>query len=230
MDIKKYVAPVALLAALVGMGACSSAPPTIQSGPDAETTFDGLTLVDNTKMAKVWARSDIDLNGYTKLLPVITNVTYATVRHENTQMARRTNQENFALSDKEKQNFETSAAEVIAEEFAKSQKFTITDQPGEGVLVVRVEILDVASKVPADDFPGRQQVYVRTIGDAGLVLELYDAESKQILARAVDRQEFSYPGDQMRLSSPFMNAAQVKNGLSRWASRLVQGLDSLKTN
>lgn len=209
-------------------GACASSPPSIQTGPDAETTFDGLVRVDNTSMKQVWVRPDIDLNSYSKIMPVIAETQFASAPSVSRAMAMRTNQENFPMSDEEKQRFESAVREVFTAEFAKSQKFQSVDQPGEGVLMVRLELLDVKSKVPPEGM-GPGQTYVRSVGDAGLVVELYDSQSKQILARAADRREFDYPGDRIQLTSRGMNQAQVKRGLETWARIMVAGLDSMKT-
>lgn len=215
-----------LFAIATALGACSTQPPTIQSGPGAETTFDGLVAVDNTALSKVWVRPGIDLNGYTKVLPVITDIQYAAAREYKGNMSLRSGQDNFPMSDAEKERFETAAKEIFLEEFAKSEKFQLTDQPGDDVLFIRVGILDVTSKVPPES-PG-QRIYVRSLGDAGLVLEVYDSKEKQILARAADRRDFSFPGDQIRMTSRGINESQVRQGLKAWARVLVNGLDSMK--
>lgn len=218
---------VAGLLAISGLlGACTSAPAKFQTGPDAETTFDGLVRVDNTVLSKVWARPDTELTEYTKVLPVVTGVQFRPAKKVYASSARRTNQENFPLSDAEKERFEIAVKETFQEEFAKSEKFELTDQPGDDVLLIRVEILDVASNLPPDA-PG-QTLYVRTIGEAGLVLEVFDSKGKQILLRAADRRAFTFPGDQIRMTSRGLTASQVKNGLRGWARVLVKGLDSIK--
>ncbi|MCW8846521.1 MAG: DUF3313 domain-containing protein [Gammaproteobacteria bacterium] len=209
-------------------GACASSPPSIQTGPDAETTFDGLVRVNNTSMNKVWVRPDIDLNSYSKVMPVIAETRYASVRSTSVSVARKMGQDNFALSDDEKMRFQAAVNEIFLAEFAKSQKFQLVDQPGEDVLLVKVELLDVASSVPPQNL-GRETIYVRKIGEAGLLLELYDSQSNQVLARASDKREFKYPGDRMELSISGMNANQVKRGLEAWARLMVAGLDSMKT-
>ena len=219
----------AVLLVVAGLtGACASSPPSIQTGPGAETTFDGLVRVDNTSMDKVWVRPDIDLNSYSKVIPVIAEIQYASARSVSRSMAMRTNQENFPMSDEEKQRFESAVREVFTAEFAKSQKFQVVDQPGDDVLMVRLELLDVRSTVPPEGM-GPGQTYVRSVGDAGLVVELYDSQSKQILARAADRREFDYPGDRVQMTSRGMNESQVKRGLEAWARLMVTGLDSMKT-
>ena len=58
---------IALLAATAALAACSSTA-TFQTGPDAEMTHDGLTRMDNTVLDAVWARTDIDVVGYKKVM------------------------------------------------------------------------------------------------------------------------------------------------------------------
>ena len=73
-------------AALVG---CETAPPTIQTGPDAELTFDGLHKVDNSQADLAWARPDFDISGYTKIWPVGAGIEYRQVKDKGrSSMAR----------------------------------------------------------------------------------------------------------------------------------------------
>ena len=46
---------------------CSSSP-AVQTGPDAEMTFDGLTRIDNSVANLAWMRADIDLSHYRKII------------------------------------------------------------------------------------------------------------------------------------------------------------------
>ena len=65
----RRIAGAAALAVAVSLAAgCAGRTPTIQTGPGAETTFDGLVRVDNTTMSKVWVREDINLSAYDKLM------------------------------------------------------------------------------------------------------------------------------------------------------------------
>ncbi len=49
--------------------ACASAPPTLQTGPDAERTFDGLVRVDNSRFRDAWADPEVDFSSYNKVMP-----------------------------------------------------------------------------------------------------------------------------------------------------------------
>lgn len=60
--------PISFLLALAAAGCTSTGPATIQAGPDAEMSFDGLHKVDNSKADLAWARPDFDLSGYNKIV------------------------------------------------------------------------------------------------------------------------------------------------------------------
>ena len=59
---------LALVFAIVLVG-CETGPPTIQTGPEAELSFDGLHKVNNSKADAAWARPDFDISSYTKIMP-----------------------------------------------------------------------------------------------------------------------------------------------------------------
>jgi hypothetical protein len=47
---------------------CSTAQPTIQTGPDAQVSYDGLHLVDNSRLKQAWVDPDIDFTRYNKIM------------------------------------------------------------------------------------------------------------------------------------------------------------------
>ena len=56
-----------LAVAIFAIAGCTSTP-TFQTGDDAERSFDGLTMMDNTTMGAVWAREDIDITSFRKVM------------------------------------------------------------------------------------------------------------------------------------------------------------------
>jgi hypothetical protein len=56
MGLYRLIGTAAILAFLAG---CQSEP-TVQSGPDAEVTYDGLYRVDNSVMKMAWVKPDLD--------------------------------------------------------------------------------------------------------------------------------------------------------------------------
>jgi hypothetical protein len=214
-----------LCAGVVALGACT-AQPTLQTGPDAEVTFDGLTKVDRTIMDAVWVREDIDLTGYDKVLLVGAGIEYRPTRGPQSGSTRTTavpsTRNEFSLSEDQKARVRETVGQAFLDELSKSEVFEIVDQPGPDVLSVKGGLLDVVSNVPPESL-GRGNIYLSQVGEATLVLELRDSQTDAILLRAVDRRA-AEPMTAMPMSS-VTNAAEVRRLANRWARLLRNGLE-----
>jgi len=111
--------------------------------------------------------------------------------------------------------FEALVAETFLQEMRKIERFELVTEAGPDVLMIRGNLLDVVSYVPADEFS-------RT---ATLVLELRDSETTAILARSVDRRAAQSAGRTMFESNRVTNASEVRRLVRFWATRLREGLD-----
>jgi hypothetical protein len=188
-----------------------------------EVSHDGLVRVEKSKKFQgVWLRPGDDLSGYTKMLVLPAEIHYK--RPPSKSMSR----ENFPLSDEQKARLTTAMREVADEEIGAKGGWQRTDKPGPDVLVVRGGLIDLVVKIPPDLPAGRGDTYVTSFGEATLVVELYDSQSMQILARIADRQEAEPAGG--RMQSVEMSAMpEVKRVLRRWAVRLREALDLART-
>jgi len=204
---------------------CSTTTPTIQQGPDAEVSFDGLHKVDNPRASLAWARPDFDISGYTKIWLVGAGIEYRQVKDRGrTSMATRSGSGPYFIDDKARERFEKNVTEVFAEEMAKTERFELVDGPGPGVLMVRGGLLDVISYVPPETV-GRTEVYLRSVGEATLVLELRDSETGTILARSIDRRAAEQAGGSLQYSTTVTNSAEARRLIRRWAVQLREALD-----
>ncbi|MHC4532294.1 MAG: DUF3313 family protein, partial [Planctomycetota bacterium] len=188
--MKKINSVLRLMTALffaVVLVACTTAPPTIQTGPDAELSFDGLHMVDNSQADVAWARPDFDISGYTKIWLVGAGIEYRQVKNRGRTSVDRTRGGPYFIDDKSRAQFEELVGTVFREELEKIEKYELVDGPGPDVLMVRGGLLDVTSYVPPDPVGGRSVVFLSSVGEATLVLELRDSETGTILARSVDR-------------------------------------------
>lgn len=208
--------------------ACTTAPqtlPTIQTGPEAELSFDGLHKVDNSRADGAWARPDFDISGYSKILPVSAGVEYRQVKDRGRSAMVRSQGGPYFIDDKARGQFERLVADTFAEELQKAEGYEIVDEPGPDVLIVRGGILDVVSYVPPEPVGSRSYVYLSSVGEATLVLELRDSESGTILARAVDRRAAETIGGTFRHSNSVTNSAEARRLIRHWATRLREGLE-----
>ena len=215
------------LGVAIGLTACTTAAPTIQAGPHAEVSYDGLHKVDNSNADEAWARPDIDLSGYTKLWPLGFGVEYRQVRDRGNTAAGRSQGGPYFVDEETRARFETLVLVIFAEELKKIERYELVEGPGSDVLIVEGSLLDVISFVPPKPIGGRSNIYLSSVGEATLVLELRDSESRTILARSIDRRAAETPGTGVSYtqSSSVSNAADVKRLIRRWAARLREGLD-----
>jgi hypothetical protein len=216
--------------AFIALSGCTSTP-EFQSGPDAEVTHDGLTRLDKTVMDAVWARTDIDLSSYNKIMLEGIGIEYRPVKGPYSGRAgtgsvhRRTDTE-FQLDDKTKAVVREEISGAFVDELSQSGSFEIVDEPGPNILTVRVALLDVVSMVPPDTI-GRGSVYLDRVGEATLVLELRDSTSNAILARAVDRRAAETGTGRMLESNTVTNRSEVRRLGRAWARLVRRGLETL---
>ncbi len=118
--------------------------------------------------------------------------------------------------------------EVVREEFraelAKSEKFTIVDEPGPDVLMIRGALLDVVSFVPDDTGASNVNICLSSVGEATLVLEIRDSISEAILVRAIDRRAAEDMFGMFE-ANRVTNAAEVRRLVASWARALRTSLD-----
>ena len=115
---------------------------------------------------------------------------------------------------------------MFDEELQRSEHFTVTDEPGPDALIIVGGLHDIVSQVPPEDV-GRSEVWIRTVGEATLVIELRDSLSNEVVYRAVERRAAENMGNQMIRANTATTWAEVRRWARRWAVRLREGLDSV---
>lgn len=214
---------------VVGSAGCStpiiSPPPSIQTGPNAEVSFDGLHRVDHTRVHMAWAIPDIDLSGYTKILPVHSGIEYAPATNRGDTPEARASGGPFIMDDETRARFEALVDEVFIEELQKSERFDVVDEPGPDVLIVEGILLNVTSHKPPDPVGGRSYLYVGAYVEASLAMEVRDSESNRILARAVDRRAASTKAGYYSNQNVARTTEEVGGLIRFWGSQLRELLE-----
>jgi len=217
------------------LAACTAAePPRLQTGTDAETTFDGLTRVDNTIMDSVWTRPDIDLTAFRKVLFVPVGVSYRDVEPSDPTRAlrrstrsRTTELREFQLDAATKAYFEAEIGAAFMAEVAAGDIYHIVDSPAPDVLSIGVALLDVVSRVPPQAAT-QPRVFIDAVGEATLVLEIRGSMSNTIYLRAVDRRAAQQQAEMIE-SNRVTNTAEIRRLGHRWAEIVRKGLETLLT-
>ncbi len=204
---------------------CSSAPPTIQEGPNAEVSFDGLHLVDNSVFGTAWADPDIDFSRYSKFMPGGAFFEYRAVKNTGSSRAR-SSQSEFYIDDAAREKLKELTSEIFAEELAQSTRFTQSDVRGQDTLIIRGGLLDIVSNVPPQR-SSRGDVFLSQVGEITLVLEIADSMSDEVIFRAIERRALQQGGGMAIRANTVTTTAEVRRVLRRWATRLREGLDSI---
>jgi hypothetical protein len=206
------------------LGGCN----TNTAGPpelDSNLTYDGLAKVKNPRASGAWMRPDFALDGYTKIMLIGAGIEYRPVKPVPRAMASSATQ--FPLTPEQKERLRTIVRDAFRTELAQSQRFQLVDEPGPDVLMIWGGLVDVVSFVPPDSV-GRSNIYLNSIGEATLVVELRDSESNAVLVRIIDRRAAQGMGPNAR-STSVTNWSEVQQVARLWASRLREGLEDAAT-
>lgn len=203
---------LSLLVLLVGCTSTPAGPPRLDM---SDLSFDGLARVENPTAGDAWMRPDFTLAGYTKIMLVGAGIEYRPVP--------RSSRTAFPVTAAQQKRLRDTVAEAFRSELAKSTRFQLTDTPGPDVLTVRGGLIDVVSRVPPDNI-GRGDIYLRSVGEATLVIELRDSESNAPLVRIVDRRAAGKVTGFR--SNTVTNWSEVRRLARTWAKLLVTRLDA----
>ena len=222
------VAAVAAACLCVGIGMAAPKQPRIQTGANAEVTADGLVRVQKSVADAAWVKPDFDLTPYTKLMIVSGGVSFKKVKPVSSFQARQGASE-FPISPEAQQMFKDIMKEEFTRELSKLKRYQIVDKPGPDVLMLVGGVIDVVSSVPNDVDSaafGRGGVYLTSVGQATLVIELRDSESNEVLGRAADRRAaespFAFEVNKVTAWTEVHRLAQA------WASLLRQRLEDIE--
>jgi len=219
----KRLLSTALVLSLV---ACASEP-TIQTGPDAEVTYDGLVRIDNSAFYNAWIDPDIDLSRYNKIMPGGAEFEFRAVKKSNTTTRTRDAKgSEYWISDENKEKLREIVTLAFREELLQSENFEFANTRGADTLIIVGGLHDIVSRVPPEML-GRGEIYLASVGEATLILEARDSLSGETIYRAVDRRSAEQAGGYMTMSTSVRTTVEVQRLARRWASRLREGLDSI---
>lgn len=116
--------------------------------------------------------------------------------------------------------------EAFESQLARSERFELTEELGPDVLTVWGGLLDVVSFAPPQR-AGRNDIFLRRVGEATLVIELRDSETNATLMRIMDRRAAERAPGSVMNSNPVTNTADVRRLANAWARLFRQRLDEV---
>ena len=190
-----------------------------------EYTVEGLKLVPNTKnMALVWAEEGADLSQYNRVYIAEPLVAF------KKNWKRDQNRGSIKVNNSDMERIKTSVQELFMEVFkAELEKggYSLATERAEDVLIVKPAIIDLNINAPDVRSAGRTNTYASAAGSMTLYLELYDSQTDDLLAKALDPKADRDNG-WMQWQTKVSNRAAGKRMMQPWAEALRKGLDDAR--
>lgn len=218
MTLRKFLGSLAL-ASLVMTLASSFA----GAEEAVDDRFDGLKPVANPRVQMAFVDPDADFSVFKRVSILDPFVAFRSnwQRDQNRSRAR-----NVRASDMER--IKTDVANLFRDVFIERLQdagIEITTGVGEDVLIVRPAVIDLDITAPDVGTSGRSRTYTTTNGAATLYIELFDAESGDIIGRAADRQVARQASSFMTWNNRVTNASAARRMFSGWADKLAEFLE-----
>ena len=191
-----------------------------------EYTGEGLQLIPNSKrMAVVYAEPGANLSQYKRVYLVDPYVAFKK-NWQRDQNRSYTNKVRTSDMDRIKIDVAKLFMEVFTEELEEGG-YTFANERAEDVLIVKPAIIDLDVTAPDIRSAGRVNTFTRTTGSMTLYLELYDSETDDLLAKALDPK-----GDRgngvANWSTTVSNKAAGRRMMKPWAKALREDLDEAR--
>ena len=214
------------LGTVLALSACA-APPARETGEFSE---EGLQRLTGTNFDEVWVRPGLNLRRFDAIALEEATVNYRDVEDGIRQrsLGLRTSQVAFAIPEEQRNHIEHSFETHLAKALERSGQNRRTLDPAQNTLTVRASLVDFVSRIPREDGIGRNQVYVDSVGEATLVIELWDPQHEELLVRATDHRRLGPPGHQLVRGSQVTSWAEINRQMWRWSEDLRTLLDELR--
>jgi len=187
-----------------------------------EYTVEGLKLIPGTKdIAIVYADEGADLSQYDRVYLVEPYVAFK--KNWKRDQNRGTIKVKTSDMDRIKVNVKELFMEVFTEELEKGG-YELANERAEDVLIVKPAIIDLYVNAPDIRTAGRSDTYTDSAGSMTLYIELYDSETDDLLAKALDPTADRQTGFMQWQTGP-ANRAAGKRMMRPWAEALRKGLD-----
>ena len=189
----------------------------------SSSPFPGLELVNSKSLDKLYRHPDVDVSEYTKIR----------VREPAVEFSKNWNARNYGtygLSAAQLKKIRSDLAELAKSTFVKvlgDGGYQLVTEPGDGVLDVVPNIINLYVNAPDTMTAGRSRSYTMDAGSMTLALQLSDSITGTLLAVAYDTKRDNSRGT-LQWSSSVSNRAAASRVLTQWAEQLKRDLDAAR--
>jgi hypothetical protein len=189
-------------------------------------TWDGMKRVERPGLDAVYLRDGVSLARYKKVMLDPVEVSF----DKNWDPKRTGSVSTFSRVDTQaiRDDLAKLARQVTKRELERKDGFPLVDAPGEDVLRVRAQIVDLYINAPDTMTPG-SRTFVLNAGEMTLVADLYDGHTNALIGHVIDRQRGLENGPfDLQIANRVTNTAEADRILSGWARRLRAALEKAR--
>lgn len=190
-----------------------------------EITEEGLHKLKDTNLGLVYADPEADLSVYQRVKLLEPSVAFKKNWQRNQNRSY-----SFKVKTSDMERMKADLAELFLEVFTEELTeggYELTEEIAEDVLLVRPAIVNLDVTTPDTNTPNRTYQFAESAGEMTLYVELYDAETGAIIAKALDRKKDRERG-YMQWQTKVTNTQAAKRILKSWAKTLREGLDEAR--
>lgn len=188
-----------------------------------QVSEDGLVLTKSKGITLLYLQPGASLAGYTKVMLDPVEVAF----HKSWDPR---DYGTFGLKASDVEKIRSDLGAAARDTFLKvlgDGGYPQASAADEGVLRVTAAIANLYINAPDKMEAGRSRTYVTSAGQMSLVIELRDAITGTVLARALDHKQATDTG-RLQWSSGVFNRAEADRILRGWADRLKRALDAAR--
>lgn len=183
---------------------------------------EGMKLIESSRSTTVYADENADLGTYTKVW-----LEPATVAFKKDWKRSQNRSNPGKVQDSDMQKIREDVARLFHEVFAEelgNGGYELVDGPGEDVLRIVPNIVDLDVVAPDIPSANRSDTFSETAGEMTLEAELFDSVTGDKIAKTRDRKQ-DYRRGYMEWRTRVNNTATAKRLMRQWAVALRESLD-----
>ena len=192
-----------------------------------EESPDGLQLLPDTQVDAVYTRPDADLSIYKRVKLNHCEVAFT----RNWQRDQNQGRSLFnQIKNRDVAKIKSELSEICRNSFVEelsNNGYEVVEENAADVLLITPAVIDLDIAAPDVGTSARTTTYVASAGSMRLILELHDALSGQVLARAIDKKKARHTG-RITWANSVSNRREANQMFRQWSRMLREQLDSLK--
>lgn len=193
----------------------------------ATPSWDGLTEVNSRRMGSTWLLAGADFRPYKKVMIAEPEVAFRNNWLRDVNRGRSARRVSQADADRILASVATNLTDVFAQEF-KRAGFEVVTKPGPDVLKLNVDITNLFVNAPDTGSSARTASFTANAGEATIVLEARDSETRALLGRAIDRRQTPNNVGMGTRATTVSNTADFRRLAQGWARTTATKLQNLQ--